>query len=104
MQNLNEILHRRLISISEISQLTRHIICERGNFPKHSYTNMEIGRSGRWAGAAVGSDRSRSTRYDGGRDLIGCAWDCCGRPVNTLRFFQILNKHSLSFQKFFIEV
>lgn len=40
----DKMLHKRLISLSEISQLTRHLICERGNFPKHSYVKMEIDR------------------------------------------------------------
>lgn len=37
----NEILHQRLISISEISQLTRRLISERGNFLKLNYMKME---------------------------------------------------------------
>lgn len=41
VQMFNEILHQRLISISEISQLTSRLISERGNFLKLNYMKME---------------------------------------------------------------
>jgi hypothetical protein len=57
MQKLNEILCRRLISISEISQLTMHLISERDSFLKHNYMKMEIDRVGVRAGiSSVGND------------------------------------------------
>lgn len=78
MQKLNEILRKRLISISEISQLTRSLIFERGNFLNPSYTTMEVGGSGRRTGVAVGSDGRRCTCCDGGRGLNGPSpWSTC---------------------------